>query len=633
MRKKRKKNKNLNINQSSFYFEDYLETNKKNKLSQKNNFFHDRIYLLFFLFFSLIFIFSIRITYVTLNKIEIFDQEHTQKQFSLLRRDIVDRNGVLISRNIKSFHAAVNPSLIKNKDNFLINLRLNFPELQIKKIEKKLDESKYFYLKKRITLEDKEKLWRMGEKGIIFEPFQSRIYTHANLFSHIIGQVDYDNYGVSGIEKYFDKELKDKRKANQPLQLTLDTNLQYVIDEELNKALSTFNATGGGSLLMDVETGEILSLVSLPNFDINVRAEVKEKKYMNKITKGVYELGSIFKTFTIALALENKLVEPETIIENIPRSIVCSKYKISDIKEFPKDLSVEDILIRSSNVGTLLIARKVGEKRFKKFIYDTKLLESPELQLEEVGKPIKFNWNKCKLETVSFGHGITTTPLQATTIYSSLVNGGTIIKPILIKNNFSKENKKIISKKTSDRINNILRKVVTDDEGTASQADIDGFYVGGKTGTSQNYKDKNQNLNTFISVFPSQKPKYALLVMLENPQVAKNLIYDYRGMKIKGTRNEAGWNSVYVSGKIIKKIGPILAIKSKEFNYQNVTKNLINDLPAIKKNIKITGLTANSKKIKKGFIFLQFEAIKKTGKNLFMKQFGRELRLSFAQKM
>ena len=489
-----------------------------------------------------------------MNKIEIFDQEHTQKQFSLLRRDIVDRNGVLISRNIKSFHAAVNPSLIKNKDNFLINLRLNFPELQIKKIEKKLDESKYFYLKKRITLEDKEKLWRMGEKGIIFEPFQSRIYTHANLFSHIIGQVDYDNYGVSGIEKYFDKELKDKRKANQPLQLTLDTNLQYVIDEELNKALSTFNATGGGSLLMDVETGEILSLVSLPNFDINVRAEVKEKKYMNKITKGVYELGSIFKTFTIALALENKLVEPETIIENIPRSIVCSKYKISDIKEFPKDLSVEDILIRSSNVGTLLIARKVGEKRFKKFIYDTKLLESPELQLEEVGKPIKFNWNKCKLETVSFGHGITTTPLQATTIYSSLVNGGTIIKPILIKNNFSKENKKIISKKTSERINNILRKVVTDDEGTASQADIDGFYVGGKTGTSQNYKDKNQNLNTFISVFPSQKPKYALLVMLENPQVAKNLIYDYRGMKIKGTRNEAGWNSVYVSGKIIKKL-------------------------------------------------------------------------------
>ena len=147
-----------------------------------------------------------------MNKIEIFDQEHTQKQFSLLRRDIVDRNGVLISRNIKSFHAAVNPSLIKNKDNFLINLRLNFPELQIKKIEKKLDESKYFYLKKRITLEDKEKLWRMGEKGIIFEPFQSRIYTHANLFSHIIGQVDYDNYGVSGIEKYFDKELKDKEK-------------------------------------------------------------------------------------------------------------------------------------------------------------------------------------------------------------------------------------------------------------------------------------------------------------------------------------------------------------------------------------------------------------------------------------
>ncbi len=572
MRKKLKKNKYQNINQKSFFFEDYLETNKKNKSSQKNNFFQDRIYLLFFLFFSLICIFSIKITYVSLNKIEIFNQEQAHKKFSLLRRDIVDRNGILISRNIKSFHAAINPSLVKNKDNFLINLRLNFPELQIKKIEKKLAEGKYFYLKKRITLEDKEKLWRMGEKGIIFEPFQSRIYTHSNLFSHIIGQVDYDNYGISGIEKYFDKELKDKGKVNQPLQLTLDSNLQFIIDEELNKAMTTFNATGGGSLLMNVGNGEILSLVSLPNFDINARAEVKEKKYMNKITKGVYELGSIFKTFTIALALENELVEPETIIENIPQSINCSKYKISDIKEFPKDLSVEDILIRSSNVGTLLIARKVGEKRFKKFIHDTKLLESPDLQLEEVGTPIKFNWNKCKLETVSYGHGITTTPLQATTIYSALVNGGTIIKPNLIKKNFNKDRKKIISKKTSERINNILRKVVTHDDGTASQADIDGFYVGGKTGTSQNYKDKNQNLNTFISVFPSQKPKYALLVMLENPQVAKNLIYDYRGMKIKGTRNEAGWNSVYVSGKIIKKIGPILAIKSEEFNHKNVTK-------------------------------------------------------------
>ena len=570
MKKIYKKNKEYNVNQTSFFFEDYMETSKKNKLSQKNNIMQDRIYLLFFLFFSLIFIFSIKIIHVSLNKIEIFDQNKSIKKFVVSRRDIVDRNGALISRSVNSYHAAINPKLIKDKKNFLIKLRLYLPELSIREIEKNISKGKYFYIKKRISQRDKEKLWKLGEKGIIFEPFQSRIYTHANLFSHIIGQVDYDNYGISGIEKYFDKELKDKNFINDPLKLTLDTNIQHLISEELNEALITFEATGGGALLMDVENGDILSLVSLPDFDINLRNNLNEKKYLNKITKGVYELGSIFKTFTVALALEYNLVKPNTVLENIPRSIKCSRYKISDIKEFPKNLSVEDILIRSSNIGTLLIARKIGEEKYKKFIEDANLLKTPDVQLEEVGNPIKFDWNKCKLETISYGHGITTTPLQATAVYAILANGGKIIKPNLITKK-SENYGSLISEDTSSKLNDILRKVVTEDEGTAKLADISGYQVAGKTGTSQNYKDKNANLNTFISVFPSQKPKYALLVMLENPQVAKNLIYNYKGMKIKAFRNEAGWNSVYVSGKIIKKIGPILAINNKDFTGQNVT--------------------------------------------------------------
>ena len=574
IRKKNKNRKNKNINQKSFYFEDYFETNKKNKFSQKSNLFQDRIYLLFFLFFSLILIFSIRIIHVSLDKFEIHNIQNDPRKFSLLRRDIVDRNGELISRNVKSFHAAINPSFVINKENFLLKLRLNFPEIQIKEIEKKLVQGNYFYLKKRINQIEKERLWNLGEKAIIFEPFQSRIYTHGNLFSHIIGQVDYDNYGISGVEKYFDKELKDKNFSNIPLQLTLDTNIQHIIAKELENALDVFKATGGGALLMDVENGEILSLVSLPNFDINTRANLSDEKYMNKITKGVYELGSIFKTFTIALALEDEVVEPHTIIKKIPRSIKCSKHEISDIKEFPENLSVEDILIRSSNIGTLMIARRVGEEKFKKFISDTKLLKTPEIQLEELGNPLKFDWNKCKLETISYGHGITTTPLQAVSVYAALVNGGKIIKPSLIKRNKKENHVDLISKKTSEKINKILRKVVTDKEGTASLADINGYYVGGKTGTSQNYKFMNKNLNTFVSIFPSQKPRYTLLVMLENPQIAKDLIYNYRGLKIKGTRNEAGWNSVYVAGKIIEKIGPILAIKTKDFNHKYVAETI-----------------------------------------------------------
>ena len=560
MNKKIKKTKD--INQASFYFEDYLETNKKNKFAKKANLFQDRVYLLFFLFFSLILIFSIKIIHISLSKVEIFSQNNSTSKFKLLRRDIVDRNGELISRNVQSYDIAIKPSLISDKKNFLIKIRLNFPNLSFDEIENKLNQNKYFYLKRRIDHVDKEKLWALGEKGIIFEPIQTRMYTHGELFSHIIGQVDYDNYGVSGIEKYFDRELKNKNLIKKPLELTLDSNIQYLINKELSKALITFKATGAAALLMDVQNGDILSLVSLPNFDNNKREKIK---YINKITKGVYELGSVFKTFTVALALENNLVTPKTIIKNIPRSLKCSIHKISDIKEFPKNLSVEDILIRSSNVGTLLIARKIGEKKYKEFIKDINLLQSPDLQLEEVGNPINFKWNRCKLETVSFGHGITTTPLQATSTYAALVNGGKLYKPNLIKENKTTIHKQIVSLETSKSIAGILRKVVTEKEGTASLADIDGYNVGGKTGTSQNYKNKNENLNTFISIFPAQKPKYALLVMMENPQIAKNLIYSYRGMKIKGTRNEAGWNSVYIAGKIIKKIGPILAIKNEEF--------------------------------------------------------------------
>ena len=563
MKKKRKKNKD--INQTSFYFEDYLETNKKNQFLKKSNNIQDRIYLLFFFFFSLILIFSIKITHISLNQKDIFNIEEQKSQISILRRDIVDRNGVIISRNIRTFHAAINPKLIKDKKNFLIKLRLNFPDLPIDQIRINLEKNKYFRIKKRLDQIEKEKFWALGEKAIKFEPFQARMYTHGDLFSHIIGQVDYDNYGISGIEKYFDRELKSKEKLKQPLKLTLDSNIQYIINKELNNAIETFDATGGGALLMDVNNGDIISLVSLPDFNINQRIIIKDKKFINKITKGVYELGSIFKTFTIALALEHKLVDTNTIIKNIPKKIRCSIHEITDMKEHPKNLSVEEILVRSSNVGSVLLAKKIGEENYKKFIKETKITQNPIIELEEVGVPHKLKWNKCKLETVSFGHGITTTPLQATALYAAMINGGKIVIPSLIKVRKTENSKLIISTDTSKKLRNILRKVVSSKEGTASLADKDGYYVGGKTGTAESYGDKKNRINTFISVFPTNKPNYTLFVMLENPKINKDLIYNYRGVKTKAPYNTSGWNSVYVAGKIIEKIGPILAINNEEF--------------------------------------------------------------------
>ena len=563
MTKKFKKNKN--INQRSFFFEDFLETNKKNKILKKTNNLQDRIYLLFFFFFSLILIFSINITHISLNKKKIFNVEKQTSQFSLTRRDIVDRNGEIISRNVKTFHAAIDPKLVRDKKNLLIKLRINFPDLPIDKIEKKLNEKKYFRIKQRINQNEKDKFWSLGEKAIRFEPFEARMYTNGNLFSHIIGQVDYDNYGISGIEKYFDKELKNRKLLNKSLKLTLDSNVQHIINKELSQAIKTFDATGGGAVLMDVNNGDIISLVSLPNFNINQRRNITDKRFINKITKGVYELGSIFKTFTVALALEHKLVDTSTIIRDIPKKIRCSIHEITDMKEHPKNLTVEDILVRSSNVGSVVLAKKIGKKNFREFIEKTKLTKNPEIELEEVGLPHQLKWNRCKLETVSYGHGITTTPLQVTALYAALVNGGKLVKPSLIKDRKKEKPQKIISKDTSKKLSNILRKVVTSENGTASLADKNGYYVGGKTGTAESYGDNKNRINSFVSIFPVNKPNYTLFVMLENPKVNNNLIYNYRGVKTKAPYNTSGWNSVYIAGKIIEKIGPILAINNKEF--------------------------------------------------------------------
>ena len=563
--KKRKTKKDLNKNQQSFFFEDYLSTNQKFKKERNYLIKEDRIYILFFSFFFLILIFSLKMIFVSLQSSNLNISKNYKYNFNLIRNDIVDRNGVLLSRNISAYHAAIRPSLIKDKKKFLVKVKLVLPEVDSKKLIFSLNNKKYFYLKKRLTNVEKNKLWKLGEKGIIFEPFQTRVYPHSNLYSHIIGQTDYDNYGISGVENFYDSYLRDNNKFAKPLQLSLDTNIQYLIKNELEKAIKIFKAEGAASLLMDSENGEVLSLVSLPDFNINKRVNLKDKAYMNKVTKGVFELGSIFKTFTVALALEEKIVEPDTIINNIKKSIKCSIHNISDIKQFPESMTVEDILVQSSNIGTIKIARKIGEERYKKFLKDLNLFNVPEFELDEIGRPIPFDWNKCKLETVSFGHGITTTPLQAAAAYATLINGGKIVIPTLKKNKNNKLNSsRVISEETSIKLKKILRKVVTDKNGTASLADIYGYNVSGKTGTSQYYDDENKNINTFISFFDASNKNYILLVMLDNPQIAENLIYDYRGYKIKGTRNEAGWNAVYSSGKIIEKIGPILAINNKE---------------------------------------------------------------------
>ena len=570
-----KKEKNKKINQRSFYFQDYNYNSAGKNKNEKLAVNQDRVYLLFFVFFCLIFIFATKIFFISLKNLDSKNYVKNYPIFKPLRNDILDRNGDPIARNVVVYHVAIKPNLIKNKKKFIIKLKLLYPELNFQLVKRNLEKNKYFYLKKNITQKERNNLWSLGEKGLLFERTQTRIYPHKNLFSHVIGQIDLDNNGISGVEKYFDKNLKNIE--NEPLNLSLDINLQYLIREELIQSISDFKAKGAASVLMDAKTGEVLSLISLPDYNLNTRQNIKDKNFTNKITKGVFELGSIFKTFTIALAMENDLFSPNTIIKNIPDEIKCSKYTISEHDEMPSSLSLKQILIRSSNIGTIKVAKKIGENKLKTFLEDLNLLNTIDFELDEIGSPLNFSWNKCKLETVSYGHGITTTPLQAVAAYASISNGGIMVDPTLVKKkNSNLEKARIVNSKTSKKINSILREVVTSDHGTASLAEVDGYYVGGKTGTANkniNGQYTNNKLTSFISIFPTIDPEYILLVLMDEPKPAPQLVYNYRGKKISGIRrNESGWNSAYAAGKIIEKIGPILAINKNDFYDNHVVK-------------------------------------------------------------
>tara|TARA_Y100000741_G_C18247719_1_gene556140 strand:+ start:179 stop:1870 length:1692 start_codon:yes stop_codon:yes gene_type:complete len=562
----------INSNDERLTLENYDNQFLYKKDKSNLNITFNRIAFIFFVFLIISFIYSIKVFYLSsLNsKIKIEKLITLKKNY---RADILDNNGNFLAKTLPTTDIGINPNLIIDKKKLLINLRLIFSDKDFVIINKKIDKKKFFYLEKKISQEKYKQLRMLGDKSIIFEEKLSRIYTHKNLFSHIIGQIDNDNNGISGIENFFDQDLKTRKK---PLELTVDTNIQYLIREELLKYQEIFNSIGSSSILMNVDNGNILSMISLPDFNLNKRQNIEDKNYINRNTKGVYELGSVFKTFTVAAGFHEGVVEPDTEYLNLEKKLKCGKFVIREYSDkTPTDLTVEEILIRSGNIGSVRIGQKLGIEKFRAFLQNIGVINKIDFDIEEVGTPIPFNWGKCKLATASYGHGITTTPLQLAKGYSIIVNGGFDIKPTLIKkdikNNLKK--RKILNEGVSNKINIILRKIVTNKEGTASQANVLGYEIGGKTGTAEKAVkggySKNK-INTFIGIFPISKPKYVLLVLLDEPKINDEYIYHYRdgsGFKLKGSpRNTAGWTSVEVAGKIIEKIGPILATKYREVN-------------------------------------------------------------------
>ena len=542
---------------------DFTYQKKKTGLNIQFN----RVAFIFFIFFIIYTIYSIHLIKLGTRYSKVEKTNTTLINEKLYRADIVDTNGSYLAKTVNSIDIGLKTSDVINQKKLLLSLNLIFPNKDFDEIEKKMEQKKFFYLEKKVSEENYEKLMKLGDKSLKPEEKVLRIYPQKNLFSHIIGQIDNDNIGISGLEKSLNELLIKSRK---PIKLTVDKDLQFLIREELIKYQEIFKSKGSASILMDIHNGNILSLVSLPDFDPNERQNLTDVNYINRVTKGTYELGSVFKAFTFASALNEKLIKPETEFLDLPKSINCYGFPIREYdNEIPSDLTAEQIFVRSGNIGSVRIAQKVGPEKFKSFLEKIGVLSDIQFDIEEVAPQKNYNFGKCKLATASFGHGVATTILQLAKGYAVLSNGGYDIKPTLVDNNLEKntKKKKLLNEGVSEQVVNALRKIVSTEEGTAKFADVENFEIGGKTGTADQPKDgaySEAKINTFASIFPTSKPQYVFIVMLDTPQKAKDYYYKYRHRKggWKGTLyNTAGWTSVEVAGKIIDKVGPILATK------------------------------------------------------------------------
>ncbi len=560
----------MNKSKSKFILEDY----KSNFAYEKNltnlNIQFNRVAFIFFIFFIIYLIFTIHLIHLGSRKSKV--ENIFISDDKLYRADIVDINGNYLAKTVSSIDIGIKSSEVINKKKLLLSLNIIFPDKNFYEIEKKLNKKKFFWLEKKISEENYEKIMKLGDKSIKPEEKVLRIYPQKNLFSHIIGQIDDDNIGISGLEKSFNEVL---RKSKKPIKLTVDKDIQFLIRKELIKYQEIFRSKGSASILMNVDNGKIISLVSLPDFNPNERQNITNVNFINRVTKGTYELGSVFKTFTYASALNDGLIDPETEFIDLPKSIRCDKHRIGEYdNEIPSSLTAEQILIRSGNIGSVRIAQKIGPKKHKSFLEKLGVLSQINFDIEEVAPQKNYDFGKCKLATASFGHGIATTILQLAKGYAVLSNGGFDINPSLVNKSLesNKKRTRLLKKEVSEQVVSALRKIVNTEEGTAKFADVPHYEIGGKTGTADQPKDgtySEAKINTFASIFPTSNPQFVFVVMLDTPQKAKDYYYKYRHQKggWKGTLyNTAGWTSVEVAGKIIDKIGPILATNYLEIN-------------------------------------------------------------------
>ena len=485
------------------------------------------------------------------------------------RRPIVDQNNNLLAYNIKTHDLLIRTKKIKNFENLNLKLKIKFPDIDLKKI-KNLNGKSFHIIKKNLNPSEYNKAISLGEPSIELVSNEARIYPQKNLFSHIIGNVDTDNQGVSGIEKFLNDDLIDQSKIEKPVVLSLDQNLQFIIHQTLTEGLRVFSAKGASAVLINANNGKVISMVSLPDYNLNERSINNQDNYFNKNTKGLYEMGSVFKTFAIANGLEFGKISREKIYNDLPSQVTCGKFVIEEYKysKDKKNLSVNDILVESSNIGTIRVVQDTGLENYQNFLKKIGIFDYSKVELPEVSASTNIRWGKCRTLTASFGHGINTSPLQLTRAFASIINGGNLYETSILKNKPVKVSSKIMSESNSEIMREILRTNVDKKYyrgGSGRKADINGYDVMGKTGTALKPSKfqkgySNEILNVFTSAFQVDGNYYALTVLIDEPKGSPELWGH--------NRRESGWNAGYLNGQIIQKIGPIL----NTLDYQSVAK-------------------------------------------------------------
>jgi cell division protein FtsI (penicillin-binding protein 3) len=470
-----------------------------------------------------------------------------------LRLDITDRNAVVMATSLKVYSLAVNPRMISNAKPLARKIVEILPILNEAKVYRDLTRSnKFVWIKRKITPRQVSLLNALGEPGLQFITEYERVYPNAMMASHLLGYTNVDGSGIAGVENFFDDNLIKRNEQNSALRLTIDSRVQHALEDEIRGGMAKFSAIGGFGVVMDVNSGAVLAMASLPGFDPNVPTQGDPQARFSAVTKGVYELGSTFKAFAVAQALD---LGTTTLGEryDCTAPLRVAGFKIDDFHAKRNWKTTTDVFIHSSNIGTARMIDEVGADHQRAFLSKLGFLQAPSIELPEVGKPILPNpWGRLATMTVAYGHGMATSPLQLASGMSALVNGGYKVNPHILWRDFDAEPRvRVIKPQTSDQMRALFRLAVV--HGTGGYADVDGYRVGGKTGTAEKPQAGGYGtarISTFAAAFPMDAPRYVVIMSLDEP----------KGNKSTGGYATAGMVSAPLVRNFVLRAAPVLGV-------------------------------------------------------------------------